>query len=118
MCLTCLLLAGDRDTSVRTAHTNGVLSLDPKAVSLALHQTSDVGVLIGHGLEGDPVSLALFLVLHDEAGDFTSTCAVRPLPCQPHLCLLCISVVQVLGWARRILKVSRKGQLIADYWWI
>lgn len=102
MCLTCLLLAGDRDASVRTAHTNGILSLDPKAVSLALLKTGDVGMVVAHGLESDPVSLAFFLVLYNEASDFTSTSAVRPLPCQPHLRFVCISVVQVLGWARRI----------------
>ncbi len=80
MFLTCLLLAGDRDTSVRAAHTNGVLSLDPKAVSLALLQTGDMGMVVADRLEGDPVSLALFLVLHDEAGNFTSAGAVWPLP--------------------------------------
>lgn len=102
MFLTCLLLAGDRDAGVRTAHANGVLSLDPESVSLALLQTSDVGVVVADCLEGDPVSLAFFLVLHDKASDFTSACAVGPLPCQPHLGLVCISVVQVFGWARRI----------------
>jgi len=102
MCLTCLLLASDRDTGVRTAHTNSVLSFDPKAVSFALLQTCDMGVVIGHGLEGDPVSLALFLMLHNEACNFTSTSAIWPLPHQPHLCLVCISVVKVLGWARRV----------------
>lgn len=102
MFLTCFLLAGDRDTGVRTAHTDGILRLNPEAISLALHQSGDVGVVVAHGLEGDPVSLAVFLVLHDEASDFTSTVAVGPLPCQPHLCLVCISMMQVFGWARRI----------------
>lgn len=99
---TCLLLAGDRDTGVRTANTNGVLGLDPETVSLALHKTGNVSVVVADRLEGYPVSLALFLVLHDEASDFTSACAVGPFPCQPHLCLFCISVVQVFWWARRI----------------
>lgn len=101
-CLTCLLLAGDGDTGVRTAHTNGILCLDPKAVSFALLQIGDMGVIIAHSLKGDPISLTLFLILHNEASDFTSTSAVRPLPFQPDFCLLCISVVQVLGWTRRI----------------
>lgn len=102
MLLTCFLLTCDRDTGVGTAHANGVLSFDPEAVSLALLQTCDMGVIVAYGLEGDPVSLTLFLVLHNEASNFTSAGAVRPLPCQPNLCLICISMVQVLGWARRI----------------
>lgn len=102
MYLTCFLLTCDGDTGVRTTHTNGILSFDPEAVSLALHQACDMGVIVAHSLEGDPVSLTLFLVLHNKASNFTSPGAVRPLPCQPNLCLLCIGVVQVLGWPRRI----------------
>lgn len=101
-CLTCLLLARDRDTGVGTAHTNGILGLDPEAVCLALLQVGDVGVVVADRLKGDPVCLAVFLVLHDKAGDFTAACSIGPLPSQPHFCLVCISMVQVLGWARRI----------------
>lgn len=115
--LTCLLLASDRDASVRTAYADCVLRLNPEAVSLSLQQTSDMSMVVADCLEGDPVSLAIFLVLHNETGDFTSTGTVRPLPCQPHLCLICVCVVQVLGWARGILKVWRKQQLIAGYWY-
>lgn len=99
---TCLFLTGDGDTGVRTAHTNGVLSLDSEAVCLALLQSGDVDMVVADSLECDPVGLALFLVLNNKAGDFTSTGAVGPLPCQPHFCLVCISVVEVLGGARRI----------------
>lgn len=99
---TCLFLTRDRDTGVRTAHTNGILCLDPEAVSFALLQTTNVGMVVADCLEGDPVSLAFFLVLHNKAGDFTSTCAVWPLPCQPHFRLVRISVVEVFGWARRV----------------
>lgn len=101
-CLTCLLLAGDRDTGVGTAHANGILGLDPEAVSLALLQVGDVSVVVADRLEGDPVRLAVFLVFYDKAGDFAATCSIGPLPRQPHVSLVCISVVQVLGWARGI----------------
>lgn len=101
-CLTCLLLAGDRNTCVGTAYTNGILSLDPEAVSLAFLQVSDVSVDVADCLKSDPVRLAFFLVFYDKASDFTSACAIGPLPLQPHLCLVCICVVQVFGWARRV----------------
>lgn len=100
--LTSLLLARDGNTGVRTAHTNGVLSLDSIAVSLSLHEAADVGVVAADRFICDPVGLAVFLVLQNKASDFTSTCAVRPFPSQPHLGLVCVCVVEVFGWARRI----------------
>lgn len=100
--LTSLLLARDGNTGIRATHSDGILSLDSIAVGLPLLQTGDVGVVVTDRFICDPVGLALFLVLQNKAGNLAPTRAVRPLPCQPHLRLVYICVVEVFGWARRI----------------
>ena len=104
MCLTCLLLAHDGNTGIWTADSDCVLRLHPEAVCLALHKPGHMAVVVGNCLERDPVGLTVFLVLHDESCDVTSSCPVRPLPFQPHLRFVSISVVKVLWWPRGIWK--------------
>ena len=104
MCLTCLLLAHDGNTGIWTADSDCVLRLHPEAVCLALHKPGHMAVVVGNCLERDPVGLTVFLVLHDESSDVTSSCPVRPLPFQPHLRFVSISVVKVLWWPRGIWK--------------
>jgi len=100
MCLTCLLLACNGNTGIWTAHSDGVLSLNPETVRLALNKPRHMATVVVNCLEGDPVGLTVFLV----SSDVTSSSPVRPLPFQPHLCFVSVSVVKVLRWPRGIWK--------------
>ena len=101
-------MTGDRNGGVGPANADGVLRFDSEAVCLALFQAGHMAMAVADRLEGHPICLAIFLVLNNEACDFTSSVAFRPLPGQPHLGLLYIGVVNVLRWTRRI--CYRKAQ--------
>lgn len=108
MYLTQFLLAEDRHSGVRSTEANGVLSPHSEAVGLSFLQVSHMTLWYTDHLPLIPLLLSFFLILHQEACDLTSPIAVRPVPDQPHLSLVHISVVQVFGRTRRDCKDRRR----------
>lgn len=98
--LTEFLLAENRNGGVGSAEANGVLSPHSEAVGLSFFQACDMAFRDTDGLPLVPLFLSLFLILHQEACDCTSSIAIRPVPDQPHFSLVHIFVVQVFGRTR------------------
>lgn len=98
--LTQFFLAEDRHSGVRSAKADGVLSSDSETVGFSFLQASHMSLRNADGLPLIPLLLSLFLILYQEACDFTASITVRPVPLQPHLCFVHINVVQVFGRTR------------------
>lgn len=100
MDLTQFLLAEDRHGCIGSAEANGVLSSHSESVGLSFLQASHMTLRDADSFPFVPLPLSLFLILHQETCDLTSSIAVGPVPDQPYLSLVHVVMVQVFRRAR------------------